>query len=167
LKRVLDSGNPIANKLFLPSSICRFARVTGKVLPTHPVCLWPEETFIIYMLISVINSPQRHLPVVVGTSPLFFPFFFHFFSDLNKSLNTSLCHRSGERGGSIKRPFYGPFVHLSSQPKAPGNCGNALLPWPERLLICSRQRRQIIDTTIKLHNNQNNTRFTTNQQPVK
>jgi len=62
--------------LFLPSSICRFARVTGKVLPTHPVCLWPEETFIIYMLISVINSPQRHLPVVVGTSPLFFHILF-------------------------------------------------------------------------------------------
>jgi len=99
--------------------------------------------------------------------PYFSTYFFFFFSDLNKSLNTSLCHRSGERGGSIKRPFYGPFVHLSSQPKAPGNCGNALLPWPERLLIGSRQRRQIIDTTIKLHNNQNNTRFTTNQRPVK
>jgi len=77
----------------LPSSICHFLRLTGKLLPTHPACLWPEETFIIYMLIAVINSLQRHLPAVSGHFPSFFLLFFFLASDLNKSLNTSLCHQ--------------------------------------------------------------------------
>jgi len=128
----------------LPSSICHFLRLTGKLLPTHPACLWPEETFIIYMLIAVINSLQRHLPAVSGHFPSFFLLFFLSCQRLKQIIKYIALPSGGERGGSIKRLFYGPFVHLSSQPKALGNCGNALLPCPEAWVIGSGHKGRLL-----------------------
>jgi len=77
--------------------------------------------------------------------PLFFSaFFFLSCQRLKQIIKYIALPSGGERGGSIKRLFYGPFVHLSSQPKALGNCGNALLPCPEAWVIGSGHKGRLL-----------------------